>query len=79
MGFVPYVLVNWTMAPTFVSSETCSLDIIGAKFVRDVQPGELIIIDRDGMKIDHFTKNTHLAICSMEYIYLLVLIQSYMV
>lgn len=39
-----------------VSSETCSLDIIGAKFVRDVQPGELIIIDRDGMKIDHFTK-----------------------
>ena len=52
-----------------VSSETCSLDIIGAKFVRDVQPGELIIIDRDGMKIDHFTKNTHLAICSMEYIY----------
>ena len=42
-----------------VSSETCALDIIGAKFVRDVQPGELIIIDRDGMKIDHFTEDTH--------------------
>lgn len=52
-----------------VASETCALDIINAKFIRDVQPGELIIIDHDGLHIDHYTTDTKLAICSMEYIY----------
>ena len=52
-----------------VASETCALDIVNAKFVRDVQPGELIVIDRDGLHIDHYTTDTKLAICSMEFIY----------
>lgn len=52
-----------------IASETCGLDIVRAKFVRDVQPGELIIVDRDGLHIDHFTNDTQLAICSMEFIY----------
>lgn len=52
-----------------VASETCALDIVNAKFIRDVQPGELIVIDRDGLHIDHYTTDTQLAICSMEYIY----------
>ena len=52
-----------------IASETCALDIIGAKFVRDVQPGELLVVDRDGLHIDHYTDKTQLAICSMEYIY----------
>ncbi|WP_283583379.1 amidophosphoribosyltransferase [Limosilactobacillus difficilis] len=52
-----------------IASETCALDIVHAKFIRDVQPGELIIVDRDGLHIDHYTTHTQLAICSMEYIY----------
>ena len=52
-----------------VTSETCALDIINAQFVRDVLPGELIVIDKDGLHIDHYTTQTQLAICSMEYIY----------
>lgn len=52
-----------------MASETCALDIVNAKFIRDVQPGELIVIDRDGLHIDHYTTDTQLAICSMEYIY----------
>lgn len=52
-----------------VASETCALDIINARFVRDVLPGELIVIDKNGLHIDHYTTQTQLAICSMEYIY----------
>ncbi|WP_125711671.1 amidophosphoribosyltransferase [Companilactobacillus kedongensis] len=52
-----------------VASETCALDAVSAEFVRDVQPGELIIINGNGMKIDKWTNDTKMAICSMEYIY----------
>ena len=52
-----------------VASETCALDIINAQFVRNVLPGELIVIDKNGLHIDHYTTQTQLAICSMEYIY----------
>lgn len=52
-----------------IASETCALDIINAQFVRDVLPGELIVIDKNGLHIDHYTTQTQLAICSMEYIY----------
>src|SRR5699024_2829245 len=61
-----------------VASETCAVDIISAQFVRDVLPGELIVIDKDGLHIDHYTTQTQLASCSMEYIYLPVLILLFM-
>ncbi|PTL39199.1 amidophosphoribosyltransferase [Alkalicoccus saliphilus] len=52
-----------------VSSETCAFDIIGAEFVREVQPGELIVINNDGMHIDRFASGTKRTLCSMEYVY----------
>jgi len=52
-----------------VASETCAFDVIGADFVRDVQPGELIVINDRGMKAEPYTHDTNLAICSLEYIY----------
>ena len=52
-----------------VASETCAFDAIGAEFVRDVQPGEMIIINDRGMKAEPYTFDTKLAICSLEYIY----------
>ena len=33
-----------------LASETCAFDIIGAKFERDIKPGEVVIIDKDGLK-----------------------------
>ncbi len=52
-----------------LSSETCALDIIGARFVRNVDPGEIIVIDSDGMRsIKPFTK-TQRRFCIFEYIY----------
>lgn len=52
-----------------VASETCAFDIIGATFERDVEPGELIIIDKDGMRSRQIAKASAREICSMEYIY----------
>jgi amidophosphoribosyltransferase len=52
-----------------VASETCAFDLIGATYVRDVQPGELLIIDETGLVSERFAQSTQRAICSMEYIY----------
>ena len=68
-GIRPLCIGQLANGAYVVASETCALDIVNATFIRDVQPGELIVIDRDGLHIDHYTTNTRLAICSMEYIY----------
>ncbi|MDV2685677.1 amidophosphoribosyltransferase [Alkalihalophilus lindianensis] len=52
-----------------VASETCAFDIIGATYERDVQPGELVIIDDNGLRSERFVSATSRAICSMEYVY----------
>ncbi|WP_062106214.1 amidophosphoribosyltransferase [Bacillus niameyensis] len=52
-----------------VSSETCAFDLIGAEFVRDVEPGELIIINDDGLYAEPFAFSTSRAVCTMEYVY----------
>ncbi|WP_438478429.1 amidophosphoribosyltransferase [Streptococcus pluranimalium] len=52
-----------------ISSETCAFEVVGAKWVRDVEPGEVIIIDDEGIHYDTYTDDTQLAICSMEYVY----------
>ena len=50
-------------------SESCGLDIIGAKLVRDVQPGEIIIINNNGIESITPFKKTSLRPCLFEYIY----------
>ena len=52
-----------------VASETCAFDIVGAEFVRDVLPGELLVIDADGLHSEMYSMNSNTAICTMEYIY----------
>jgi amidophosphoribosyltransferase len=52
-----------------VSSETCAFDIVGATFERDVEPGELLIINDEGLYSEKFSLSTSSAICTMEYIY----------
>lgn len=52
-----------------IASETCAFDSIGAKFIRDVRPGEIIVIDEKGMRsIDtHISEKAKL--CVFEYVY----------
>lgn len=52
-----------------VASETCAFDIVGAEFVRDVMPGELLIIDDQGIHSEMFAFASNIAMCTMEYIY----------
>ncbi|MBP2649865.1 MAG: amidophosphoribosyltransferase [Firmicutes bacterium] len=55
---------GWVMA-----SESCALDTVGAEFVRDVEPGEMVIVDENGLTSRKFTKAGQRALCVFEYIY----------
>lgn len=52
-----------------VASETAALDIVGASFVREVEPGELIAIDENGLRAKQFSAPKR-AGCVFEYVYL---------
>ena len=52
-----------------VASETCALDLITAKFVRDVEPGEMVIIDKNGLRSVRFAPETKRSLCIFEFIY----------
>ncbi|MBT4939560.1 MAG: amidophosphoribosyltransferase, partial [Rhodospirillaceae bacterium] len=68
MGVRPLVLGRID-GSYIMTSETCALDIIGAEFIRDVDPGEIVIVDNDGIRsIKPFTKEPK-KLCIFEYIY----------
>ncbi|MTK12544.1 MAG: amidophosphoribosyltransferase [Clostridiaceae bacterium] len=52
-----------------LSSESCALDSVGADFVRDVEPGEIVIIDEEGIRSVNFAERTKCETCAFEYIY----------
>ena len=51
-----------------VSSETCGLDIIGAGFLREIEPGEVVVIDDEGLK-SYRGESPRRALCVFEYVY----------
>jgi amidophosphoribosyltransferase len=56
---------GWVLA-----SETCALDLIHAKFVREVEPGEIVIIDDKGLRsVQAFPEHDRRAFCIFEYVY----------
>jgi amidophosphoribosyltransferase len=68
-GFRPLCLGRiddaWVLA-----SETCALDLINARFVRDVEPGEIVTINRDGLSSTQaFPEHERRAFCIFEYVY----------
>jgi len=52
-----------------VASESCALDLIGAKYVRDVEPGELIVFDKEGIHPQQFAKRLKPSHCIFEFVY----------
>lgn len=51
------------------SSETCAFDIVGAQFIREVEPGEMLILDKNGLRSSRFAPPAKKTVCSFEYIY----------
>jgi amidophosphoribosyltransferase len=66
-GFRPLCLgrleAGWVLA-----SESCALDLLGARFVRDVEPGELVTLSDDGVRSDRWAEPTPAA-CVFEHVY----------
>jgi amidophosphoribosyltransferase len=67
-GFRPMVLGDLKGAPV-VASETCALDLINANFVREVEPGEVLLIDPEGIQSIKPFSQTRSAQCIFEFIY----------
>ncbi len=67
-GFRPLVLGRLGDAH-ILASETCALDIIGADFVRDVEPGEMVVISKEGIQSHHPFEMAPSRFCIFEYIY----------
>ncbi len=52
-----------------LASESCALTSVGAEFIRDIEPGEIVTITRDGVKSSRLSENKKHAHCVFEYIY----------
>lgn len=67
-GFRPLALGKVNNA-WVVASETCAFDMMGAKYVRDIQPGEIVVINHEGLSSSYPFKKVKHAFCIFEFIY----------
>ncbi|MGN0458627.1 MAG: amidophosphoribosyltransferase [Eubacterium sp.] len=68
-GFRPLCIGKTADGAWCVSSESCALDTLGAKFVRDVLPGEIVTIDANGIHSNKTHCKSKGTLCVFEYIY----------
>jgi amidophosphoribosyltransferase len=52
-----------------VASETCAFDLIDARYIRDIEPGEMIVIDQDGLRSSHPLPEQRHSMCLFEHVY----------
>lgn len=67
-GLRPFVMGKLGDSYLF-ASETCAFDTVGGTYIRDIAPGEIIILDEQGLRSERFAPAAKKAVCSMEYIY----------
>ncbi len=68
MGFRPLVLGRLDQT-YLLASETCALDLVGAELIRDIQPGEMVVIDESGLSSYFPFEDQPRKMCVFEYIY----------
>ncbi|MBQ4617775.1 MAG: amidophosphoribosyltransferase [Clostridia bacterium] len=70
-GFRPLCIGQTESGGYVFASESCALDAVGAKMIRDVRPGEIVIADEDGLRsIETHCGKTDGALCVFEYVYI---------
>ena len=67
-GFHPLALGKLGDSYVF-ASETCAFNLIGAEFIREVEPGEMVVIDKEGMRSIKVLPNNRKALCVFEFVY----------
>jgi amidophosphoribosyltransferase len=68
-GFRPLCIGRMPGGVTVIASETCALDLIDAEYVRDVEPGEMVVVDRNGLRSFHPFPQEAPSQCVFEHIY----------
>ena len=68
-GFRPLCFGQTPDGAYVVSSESCALDAVGAKLVRDILPGEILVFGKEGVTSDRRLCGSSRALCVFEYIY----------
>jgi len=69
LGFRPLCLGKLKNSGYVVASETCALDLIEAEYIRDIEPGEILFINEDGLRSIHLPRTNRCAYCIFELIY----------
>jgi amidophosphoribosyltransferase len=69
-GVRPLCLATLDGSGIVVSSETCALNVIGARFLRELEPGEVVVADRTGLRELQAVPADRPAMCLFEFIYL---------
>jgi amidophosphoribosyltransferase len=67
-GFRPLCIGRLNDGGWVLASETCALDLLGAHFIRDVEPGELVVLDENGVSSERFAEARYAA-CIFEHVY----------
>ncbi len=68
-GFHPLAIGKLANGGYVVASETCAFDVIGAEYIRDVEPGEIVTLDHHGIRSKIYAQPERHAMCAMEYVY----------
>lgn len=68
-GFRPLVIGKMNGVGFCLASESCAFGTIGAEFVREVEPGEIVRLDKDGVHIDQGAPPRSRSLCTFEHIY----------
>ncbi len=69
-GLKPLIVGKTPEGEMVVASESCALDAVGAEIIRDVKPGEVLIIDENLGMESRFLKNIDPKFCIFEYVYI---------
>jgi amidophosphoribosyltransferase len=67
-GFRPLCLGKYN-GSYVLASESCAFDTIGAEFIRDVEPGEIVVINRNGVKSVKYRSQEENSLCIFEFVY----------